>query len=436
MSSALMLLRIETRRNLGLLIFPLVAAGIAYMAYAELPIGVELWPETALAIQGSIILVGPMAAGVGAWTAIRNKRRKIEELLATTPYSPSTRELTRWGATVFWFGIAYLLAAAVVLAFVFIGGAWGFPVLWPVLLGFFALTFNVTLGYVAGYYLPSFLTAPMVAIATYWLQGIAVYRAYGYPAQYLSPVPDVLDGSVFYGVLPHVLGKQSLLLLGLTGLGLMVVALKAGRRSAYSLAVVLAAAVLTASGAVMLLNTPADITSSMRNEASVPYDAECTNEQAVTVCVHPAYVKLLKRSATIINEVSASFAPLSGGPRKAEQAPTSDTTLKDGTLDFFLYDAGSLDSLAQDVAQALVYDNDQNNSGINGAQAVIMAWSLKKSGYEYRPALGFSNDTALTDAAERAMGRFEELDGTEQAAWLRKNYGELRQGNVELEDLP
>lgn len=434
MSSALRVLRIELRRNLGFLIFPFVAASIGYIAYAVLPVGVRLWPETALAIQGSIILAGPLAAGVAAWIAIRNKRRKMEELLATTPYSPAKRDLTLWGATVIWFGIAYLLAVAGVFVILFVDGAWGSPVLWPVVLGLFALIFNTTLGYVIGYYLPSLFTVPLVSVVTYWIQGVTVYRTYGTPAQYLSPLPDALVGSVFYGVTPYIFGEQSLFLLGLTGLGLVAVALKATRaRSPLSWIALCAAFALTTVGAVLLLTTPVNTTNSMKAKFAVPYELKCTDRHGVTVCVHPAYANLLDESADIINSVSEPFVGLPGGPEKAEQVATVNTTLQEGTVEFFLYDETSLGNLAEDVAASLVDGKDTRS---NRAQAAIMAWALKKAGYEHRQALWLIQDHSSIKAAENAMGRFEELGETRQRKWLQKNYQKLRQGNIKLEDLP
>ena len=435
MSHALRLLRIEAHRNLGVFLFPFVIAGILFMTYEALPVGVLLWPETALSIHITLVLTGPLAAGVGAWSAIRNKRRGIQELLATTSYSPAGRDLTRLGATAAWLAGAYIASAALVLMLMYLDGAWGSPVLWPVLLGLLALVFDTVFGYAVGYYLPSLITPPIVAIVAYWVQGGAAFWFSGKPAQYLSPVPDTLDGSVFFGVIPHIFVPQSLFLLGLLGFMLAAIALRAGGYPLLPRVSLVASMILTAIGVAMLLNTPTERTTSMKAESLVPYEPKCV-EKSITVCVHPAYSSLLEESAAVIGKVSKPFASLPGGPERAEQAYTSDGAMKDGTINFFLYDSTSIGQLAQDTAMTIVVADDKKGGfQPNPAQAVVVGWALKNAGEDYESILFFDGPSE-NEAVKAAILRFDELNEKNRSAWLVENFERLRTGEVDLDELP
>lgn len=136
MSGVARLLWIEVRRNQGLWLFPLVAALTVWTTINILPSGPWLWPQISVFMRQALLLVLPLVAGLSAWNAGRNRRRGMEELLAATPRSPASRDLVTWGAAATWYGLAYALAAVIILLSAFVGGAWGWPVLWPELLGF------------------------------------------------------------------------------------------------------------------------------------------------------------------------------------------------------------------------------------------------------------------------------------------------------------
>lgn len=439
MNVAARLLRIESRHNLALLFFPIITLGVGYMAYEALPLGVWLWPETVVAVQGSIVLIGPLAAGLGVWSALRNRRRGIDELLASTPYPPARRDLARWLATVLWVTLAYFLAAAGVLTIVALNGAWGVPVLWPLVLGIVALTCAITVGYAVGYYIPSLFTAPIMVVAVYWLQGIAVFNWYGKSIQYLSPVPDALDYSVFYGVLPNVFPGQSLWLFGLVGVGLSAVALRADRGSRLARVSFAGCVAMGVAGVVLLLFTPAKVSDSMAAEASVPYKAKCV-ERAMPVCMHPAYADLMDETTTIVSKVSEPFVGLPGGPVRAEQTSGTINLSQDGILNFSVYDETSNSSLALEVALVLAQNQDSagDPESIEAleAQIAVVAWSLKRAGYEDDQASGLVGEPEKIKAVETAATRFGELDEDERQAWLRGNYERLRAGEVKLSELP
>ncbi len=432
MNAWLRLLRVEARRNPGLWLFPLVAIMIVYTTTETLPKGIRLWPETSVSLRETIVLVGPLAGGLAAWAAIRDRRRGIEELLATTPRPAAVRSLANWGATTAWYVLAYLVAATSIFVWVYLDGVWGSPAFWPILLGLFALLADSALGYAAGSYVPSRFTVPLVAITFYWVQGVTI--AYlDSSAAYLSPVVG-LNPSVFYGVLPNIFVEQSLWLLGIAGAAVAVVMLKGGNVPAFSRGAFVASVVVAMMGAVMLLKTPVLVTPSQEQRAFVPYESVCA-EEAIPVCVHPAYEGMLRGTADTVVEVAAPLLGIPGGPVQAEQAPHSGTELKpDGTLSFFLHDATlSGDQLAEDVALGLVRD-DATVALLTDAQAVVGGWLLQRTDRDpgYLIALAGEENRELS----AAVNRFGKLSPKERRDWLRQNYAGLRTGKVTLKDLP
>lgn len=334
---AFKLLRIEARRSVAMWLFPFVVVLVGYTTAETLPNGFWLWPQTALSIRDTLILIGPLAAGLAAWAAGRNRRRGIEELLATTPRPSAIRDLFNCAATATWVCLGYVVAASLTLLAAYFGGAWGAPILWPVLLGLFAIISNSSLGYVAGYYVPIRITAPVVAVAIYWVQGTAAYYLLANSASYLSPVTE-LEYSVFWGVLPHIFVGQSLWFLGVSGVALSAVALRGGVNPLATWIMLSGAATATAVGVAMLLATPISVTSAQKQEARVPYQPICAKKK-ISVCVHPAYEKMLPETAVVAEKVTKPLVDVAGGPRRVEQKAYGEVELRsDGTLLFYLSD--------------------------------------------------------------------------------------------------
>ena len=445
----------EARRNLGLLLFPLVAALVVYTASETLPSGVWLWSATSSSLQGILILVGPLAAGVAAWVAGRDKRRGTEELIALSPRPMFQRDLILWAATTAWLCLAYTLAAAVLLFLTYRGATWGSPVWWPVSLGLCGILLDSSLGYAAGVYVRSRFTAPLVAVALYWIQGVTIYDLNS-SAKYLSPLAGQEFTDVFFEDPYTINAPQSLWLLGLAALILTLVALKrSGSRRAWG--AMLAAVVVTAVGVTLLLRTPADYRVLQARAKPVPYEPVCV-EKRVRVCVHPAYESLLPGAARISSEVAVPLVGIPGGPVRVEQAPVESKLRPDGTLSFTLYDATTLGGyLAEDVAINLVRDqrataqysrrekqssaprNGDPCAGFDGyatqSQNVVASWLMKRAGFSYKSS-SFGATLDYCPELKAAFERFSSLRPQDREAWLRANYADLRSGKLELKDLP
>lgn len=432
----LSLLRIEVRRNQSFLLFPFVIAAVWYLAAQEWAQGIWLWPDISVSIESSLAVVGPVAAGLAAWTASRNRRRGIEELLATTSRLAASRDLVAWLATTVWFLLAYALAAGLIHLLAYLDGAWGSPILWPVLVGSLALVTHSALGYAVGYYLPSSFTAPLVAVVLFMLQIMPVY--FESSIHHLTPLGESLTRSVFHGVLPNLFVGQALWLLGLAGIALAAVTIKQ-RPNTISLGFMIGMITVAAVGITMLLDKPPWASPAQMEAASVPYDPVCAKKE-IAVCVHPAYEDLLPETATVVSEIVRPLVGVPGAPTRAEQVNSSFISPKsNGTLSFFLHDRRSLgDELAFQVSSGLVgHETPQTLRGTAGApddaRNAVQAWLLRQAGRNSEYILFASEKPEAVAAASQ---RFAELTSKEREKWLRKNYTDLRAGRLTVEDLP
>lgn len=442
MSAVVRLLRIEARRNPGLWLVPLVTASTVAATISILPKGIWLWLQTSVSIRETAILVGPLVAGLSTWAAGRNRRRGIEELLAATPRPAASRDFVAWGGAAVWHGLAYALAAGLVLLFAYVGGAWGSPVLWPVLLGLLAVLTLSAIGYAVGYYIRNRLATPLVAVATYLVLGFTADSAGNLMENpritYLSPIAG-LAGSVFYGVQPNVFFEQSLWLLGLAGAALAAVALK-WRRSVGAWCALLAAMAVAALGSSMLLlQTPLGPVQGQMEEARASYEPVCAEGGRLPVCVHPAYEKMLPETAAVVRDVAAPLVGVPGGPTSAEQDPEHRGFSPDGPLPFFLYDSNSGgQALAEALAVELTRSPSPASPGepeaiLNDAQAAFAAWLLEQADVDPDFAIYVSSSP---EAVRSTAERFAALDPARREKWILDHYAGLRAGELTLEDFP
>ncbi len=472
------LLRIEARRNIGLWLWPLLVGLALFLAYADgLAWRVTFWVQASVLVRDGLLIVGPALGGAAAWMGGRERRRKIGDLLATTPRPAWARWSVTWAATAFWGALAYVLAGAYVLALAVRHTEWGGPVAWPMLVGLVAVPAYGAVGYALGSLLPSRFTAPLVAIALLVLPVVVGWGSrsgtFG-PAtrlsaldalHYLSPVAT-LDSSVWYGVRPNVGWPQALFLLGLTCLALGGLALRGERgRAAWSafltggaLVAVAVAILLDASppsatllGVSRFSNVPSPLLA--RYDRLIPYTPVCAGAP-VPVCVHPAYRSYLASEAPVINRLIAPLVGIPGAPVRAEQLPHGQIGVI-GRVLTFLPDNGNNATdqyFFGNIAQALVgYDvvgplppcpGDPTLRACIDAQNAIGIWLVHQAGL--RLDIVNAGGTTLQpyfggvdwDATSAAASRFAALGWERQRAWLRAHYITLRHGGVPLKDLP
>lgn len=441
------LLTIETRRNIGLWVFP-IAAGVAVkLAYDFLHFtDVLIWATSSRVVRDALLVLGPFAAGAAAWVAGRESRRALGDLLATTPRPELQRRLVAWAATALWALLAYLAVGAFVVADSSLHPAWGTPTLWPMLAGLLAVVAHAALGYAFGYALRSRFTAPLVAIGLFAIQ-MFVGDQLGW-ARWLSPTAP-LETSVWYGVRPYLGLAQPLFLLGLAALAWGTVALGSGARRTGG-SVLVGAALLTAAGVgetfqrgrdgdglAYHMNSRGELIRTDRHQL-IPYTPVCSGGR-LPVCVHPAYRSLLPEMAAMIDRMAEPLIGVPGAPTRAEQQPYGDRLpTPPGVLAFELR-YGVSAGTAYDVALQLTrsWSPSAPSYEVGGeAQKALEIWLMERAGIPIDCRDGgrgpWVYERRLCDPARR----FAALEPTAQRAWLTRHYAGLRAGKLRLEDLP
>jgi hypothetical protein len=452
MTANLRLFQLEFRRSVGLLLFPIMVVAAWFAGRNTNSAGVTLWHDASVQIGAAVMLVAPLIAGVAAWMASRDRRHRIEELLATTPRPPVARDLTGWAAAAVWGLLAYVLVGLYRGVAPVRDATWGGPEFSPILLGLVTIVASAAIGYAVGSFFPSRFTAALVAIALFVAASIprlvfssgTIDSRQGNtvrvtdlesPDRYLSPFMLVGDDAI-HSVYQqsHNLGpRQMAWIAGLCGIALAVVALRR-RQTAPAWGTLLVSTALAIFGATMVLRAdPNSIT------AAAAVEPVCT-VNVIEVCVHPAYEGALDETAGIVEAVMKPVAGLPGVPTRAVQ---EDPWIyvgppPDGTLVFWMERGPEREAmLAYWIAISLVqppYQNvssdDQSRDAMQ-AQDAISIWLADQAGFG--PGL---DDFEGVDAAIAAAKRFGALDPAQQQAWLEANFTALQAGQLTLEDLP
>ncbi len=457
------LIRIETRRSVGLWLFPpLLALAWFYLHGGQFGFLTMLWVQASVAVRGIVFFIGPTLAGATAWMAGRERRRGVEELLATTPQPAWSRQLATWTGTVLWGLLAYALVALAVGVLTARQAVWGGPILWPVIAGLLALPAHAALGFALGRFVPTRFTAPLVAVVFFfaqafvWVGGFGAAKFSNDPRfdwlTFLSPTAR-LDQSVWYGIRPNVGLPQALFFLGLTGLALGSLALRE-RQVPITWGIVAMSGFLTFAG-VALVYQAVSADGMQEREAArragafdprdglIPFELVCTADP-LPVCAHPAYRPWLEENAPLINEVAAPVLGLPGAPTRAEQrTPLAPKPFGETLL--FSPQSGQRSSIV-DVVRNLVtapgypgpdYASEsrcpdgQESYSCRLAQSAVGLWLLRRAGFE-QGERAFGTHPDLSPAATR----FAALPPEQQRAWLQANYAALREGRVPLSALP
>lgn len=471
------LLRIEFRRSLGLLVFPVLFA-VGWLLSGDVMYGeAYVWLDTSAGVRYTAFFLGPLIGGVSAWMAGRNRRRGMVEILTTTPHPSVVRDLSVWAGTALWGITAYGLLAVALGTLTWWNATWGAPLIGYFLVGLIALIANSAIGYAVGYWLPSRFTAPFVAVALFFLQLAPVSAAAWEPRlQLLSPAPNSLIYRDVFQEVPQVAAQQSLWFVGLAGVALAAVALKAtgGRLTAW--AALLGFVAVTVAGLFFSIEAAeqnARALGASGENMSFRYVCE---EGRIEVCVHPAYKKLLPETAEAVNEVARPLAGIPGVPSRAVQVSNNGAGYlanTRSTVPFYtdsIKDTGWEQSglyFDEEIARALVQVQGPGRGAGMGtvkptardlercgnveepdmimsstpedsplepaaeAQEVVKSWLLKRVG-SYNP------DFSLYQCsnAEDLVDDFAELEPKKRQAWLEENFADLRAGKLALRDLP
>jgi hypothetical protein len=343
-------LRIEIRRSVVLWSVPLLAALFFFDSFRTVSGFAPVWTVRSSVITTNMIAdFGPFAAGLAAWVASREGRRKTGDLLATTARPAWARQALALGATLFWLLLTFLAGVAVVYIDTARQATWGGPPLWPVAVGVVEVLTFAVIGFTAGTLFPGRFTAPLAAIGGFLLAEIGYHAALGdgpgkstYALLSPSTAVPLGDDGVFYHVAPDLaiaqvmfMGGITVALLGLLTLppvfrvsyrGLLSGVGRVGRWVCVA-GVALLAAGVAASGTAFALAGTAKLAVSdwdipaLHNAASdqpIPYTPDCAGS-TFTVCVHPAFSAYLASANAGLQPVAAEIAGLPGAPVRAEQ---------------------------------------------------------------------------------------------------------------------
>lgn len=381
-------LRLEVKHSAVIWVLPVLAV-IFYADAYRIAVGYPpTWTVRAAVLTGpNLIFFTVVAAGISAWVATREGRRKTGDLLATTARGVWARQTTVLTATAFWMVLADLAGVAIIYVQTAFQATWGGPPLWPVAVGVVGVTAACAVGFTVGTLFPSRFTAPAAAVAVFvaWFVGVNaassvnndpnLATAKGSAALLVSANggarPQNVDAGVFYHVPPD-LSIAQVMFMG--GVLLIMVALLAllpaareggvGRQASQgaslgarrwltaAAAVVVACGVAASATAFSLVGTARYFLAGAgwvipalhdaANDQPVPYTPDCTASakgSAFTVCIHPAFEPYLGAVSAALRPAAAEIAGLPGAPARAEMTAGDVLPAAAGTTSVFDYSA-------------------------------------------------------------------------------------------------
>ena len=278
-------------------------------------------------------------AGAAAWMGSREGRRHTTDLVTITARPRWARLLATWAATTCWALVGYLGCVAVLYGVTARQATWGGPLWWPAAVAAASLPALSALGFAAGALVPSRFTAPLAAIAAFFVLALSTQLIHGSQSYWqISPlVADPWDigpdagMATFYPYLPDLPIAQVMFLAGLTVAVLGALALPGGpggtwlRRPA---AAITAAGLLAAGTAVALAGTGKLDAHGMiaipalhdaASDRPVRYTPVCSHTR-IPVCLNPAYAGYLPATAAALAPVLTEVAGLPGAPVRISQA--------------------------------------------------------------------------------------------------------------------
>lgn len=438
--SLLSLLWIEIRRSQGCWLLPLMLLPVGLLNAFRMEQGVILWSQMTILTLETYIVIGPLAAGLGAWTADRDRRRRTTGMVDGAPRNPLHRDAAQLGAATFWGLVAYGVVACWFLGRGVLFATWGSPDLGIVLVGAVAVAAHAALGYLFGRVFPGRLAPLLAAILTYAAPIVSEMIDSATQSSRLGlAVPVGLvnfnDRSVHYKLPETYVGESLLWVAGILGALWMVIALLRSRHPVWWLGLA-ASVAIGVIGLGPLLSpvfptTPGSESFSPGLSAeeqplmtSVPFEPVCRSGTVVAVCVHPAYSARLEDTSERFDRILKPVAGLPGIPAIMQQYDDTALGQPPSWNVFHGFGDGSIAGAALNAVTLL-----ESRYGLSDAQLVIARWMVERAdmSYPFEPA---------APAIDAAVDRFAALSPDAQRAWLEANWDALRAGTLTLEDLP
>jgi hypothetical protein len=486
MRGAVRLLRLELRHNAVPLLLPLIAALFWLTAYRRIMAMPPLWNIRAASLQMNSVIdfVTPLA-GAAAWMGSRESRRRVTDTVSITPRPRAARLLVTWVATTAWALVVYLGCVAVVYGATARQASGGGPLWWPAAVAAAAMPAFTALGFAAGVLVPTRFTAPLAAIAAFFVLALSTELIGHDSASYWQVTPVVTGPwdvgpnpgvATFYPFLPDLSIAQVMFLTGLTATLLGALSLPAssgGRRLRVTAAVLGAAGVAAAVTAAGLTGTASvDAHGMIRipalhdaaNDQPVRFTPVCSRA-AIPVCLNPAYASYLAATSAALEPLLDQVAGLPGAPsRVLQEAARYQVSASDGidvrpdsptgnTYGLLLpiqmpsppLSAAEMASQVRGDGWDMVRNFTGDRPGASPAQdavatAIIIA--SKQPGattiQNDQPGTGPSRSPAMTSGtpANAAAQRFAALPEPARRAWLARHLAALRAGQITLAQIP
>lgn len=257
----------------GLLASMVVAAAVVFVYRSDATSDVALWGDVSRAANYALVFVAPLAAGLGAWQGMGERRCGVVELFDAAPRSRLARYVRRVGRDWGWLGFGLLVGVVLCAPGPLRSATWGHLDALLVADSLAGLWLCLAVGFVVGRWLPHRLTVVGVAVVVYVAQGLtAGPTAFG-------PYVPLLDVTLSMSYHPVSLAVPRIaLFLALGALALTAAAAPRVTR-------------LQVAGAVVAALVGALGTASMPQTVYRPVSIEATScfGSAPQVCLHPAY---------------------------------------------------------------------------------------------------------------------------------------------------
>ena len=480
------LLRLELRHNAMAWMLPVAAALFWITTYRKAMALPPLWNVRAASMQSGALLVfiSPVV-GAAVWMGSREARRHTADLVTMAARPQWARMLATWAATTGWAMAGYLCCLAVLYGVTAHQASWGGPLWWPVAVVAASLAAVSALGFAAGTLIPGRFTAPLAAIAAFFVLALSTELIVGSQSYWqISPIvtgpwdagPDASVGT-FYPYLPDLPIAQVMFLLGLTIAVLAALVLHGGsgaRRLRSGAAAVTAAGLLAAGTAVALAGTGKLDAHGMiaipalhdaASDRPIRFSPVCA-QTAIPLCLNPAYASYLPALAAALQPVLSEVAGLPGAPGRISQAAAS---YRQGTgnavgiglagpfisgqpavfhlllpdqLGPPLTTASGLAAATRSTAGPLILASVIGDGpGASEAQLAVIAALMMR---DRLPATVPGTVPTVTVAPRLAPGtpayaaarRFAALPASARHSWLLRHLSALRAGRITLAQLP
>jgi len=434
-------------------VMPLLPVVIAIgVWYSRLLIGegVVLWSEVSISIAMVYAIVGPLCAGLAAWSSGRSRRRHMDDQLQASALPGWQQDLVTF-ATAAGIGIlGYAGMMIIILGWSAMKTTWGSPYGVVLLSGLCVVVLFSLIGAAIGMVWPNHL-ASLLAMA---LTGGSV--ALGNTIQNYSAEANARELTLWNTLLnlrdgfnpwvsDRVVPELYENMLMITGLGALVVALVlALRHRSPFLTGALILAVIWATTGVFVTATGSrsqPVAGWMASETTASFAYACNDRGVIDVCLHPAWGSVQPLVDEMAEQIYTLVSGLGGVPSKIVQISTSDLDARgDGT--FYMPSGRIMRSNLGFSLVATVFPEINGSGGVmSDAEMVIVGWLLDEAGANPGMLLHIgpryqASAVARQQDIEKAIDRFSALPPEQQHAWLEANWDALRAGELTLKDLP